>query len=481
MGKIKSVVFVGLILAGIVQPALAAEKEKAKAPDVQVRSDPCIELVSIIFHLAGHPEYNRIFMEDYAKDIEEHFGKFRDHEVVELARKLRSTRGVSYDAPMSLAVHLAEGVKLTEKIPMDPLPKGIDGRWTSENVKEFLTAARKFAEESKFEDFYKAHEPLYAKMQAQLKTLLEKEAHLEWFTEFFGERPQTDFILVPSITNGPNNYGSSCRTADGREEIYCILGVWKLDGKKQPRFDGDVLSTITHEFCHSHTNPLVNRHEAELKVAGEKIFKHVAPTMSRNAYGNWKTMMYESMVRACTIEYLMKYRGKMAAGLDAIEDRNKGFEWIGELSSLLEKKYEKNREKYPTLEAFMPEVVAFFNQYAEDFEKKQSVLDKNRPKVVKMTPANGDEEVDPNLTEIRIEFDRPMKDKSWSVVGGGPEFPELVGKPAYDKERKVLTLKVKLKPGHAYHFMLNSDRFRSFQSKEGVPLEPMEVSFSTKE
>jgi hypothetical protein len=129
----------------------------------------------------------------------------------------------------------------------------------------------------------------------------------------------------------------------------------------------------------------------------------------------------------------------------------------------------------------MPEVVAFFNQYAEDFEKKQSVLDKNRPKVVKMTPANGDEEVDPNLTEIRIEFDRPMKDKSWSVVGGGPEFPELVGKPAYDKERKVLTLKVKLKPGHAYHFMLNSDRFRSFQSKEGVPLEPMEVSFSTKE
>ena len=112
-----SAVFAGLMLAGIAHPAIAAEKnEKAKTPAVQIRTDPGIEIVSIIFHLAGNPEYNRICMDSYAQDIEEHFGKFRDHEAVELARQLRQSHGVSYDAPMSLAVHLKGGVKLQERL-----------------------------------------------------------------------------------------------------------------------------------------------------------------------------------------------------------------------------------------------------------------------------------------------------------------------------------------------------------------------------
>ena len=85
---VKSVVLAGSILAGIVHSAIAAEKneknEKVKTPDVQIRIDPCIELMSIVFHLADNPEYNLIRMDSYAKDIEDHFGKYRDHEVVEL-------------------------------------------------------------------------------------------------------------------------------------------------------------------------------------------------------------------------------------------------------------------------------------------------------------------------------------------------------------------------------------------------------------
>jgi hypothetical protein len=480
----KSVLFACFLLAGIVPSSLAGEKdatsEKAKSPEVVIRSDPNIELVSIIFHLAGNREYNRTIVESYAKDVEDHFGTYRDHEAIRLARRLYGERSISYDAPMSLAVHLAGGTNLKERIPLDPLPEIVDRRWTAEDAKAFVAAARQFAKDAKFDEFWNAHEPLYATIRKQLQTLIEKEAHLEWFTEFFGERPQTTFVLVPNITNGPSNYGSRFRGADGKEEIYCILGVWKLDSKKQPALDNQMLPTITHEFCHSHTNPLVDRYAAELQPAAEKLFKHVGAVMAQNAYGNWNTMMRESMVRACTIEYLMKYRGKVAAGLDAIEDRNRGFEWIGELSKLLADKYEPYRDRYPTLDAFMPEVVIFFNKYADEFDKKQDSLGKKRPKVVSMTPKNGSKEVDADLREIRIVFDRPMADQSWSIVGGGPQFPELVGKPSYDKARKVLTFGVKLKPGTAYHFMLNSDRFHSFRSSDGVPLEPVEVEFATK-
>jgi hypothetical protein len=72
-----------------------------------------------------------------------------------------------------------------------------------------------------------------------------------------------------------------------------------------------------------------------------------------------------------------------------------------------------------------------------------------------------------------------MKDGLWSLVGGGPHFPELTGKPSYDAKRTTWSVPVKLKPEWQYQFMLNSDRFQGFRSEEGVPLLPLGVTFTT--
>ncbi|MGA2748286.1 MAG: M56 family metallopeptidase [Verrucomicrobiota bacterium] len=101
------------------------------------------------------------------------------------------------------------------------------------------------------------------------------------------------------------------------------------------------------------------------------------------------------------------------------------------------------------------------------------------PRVVSMTPANGAKDVDPSTTEIVVVFDQPMADKSWSMCGGGPHFPELAGDLHYDSTRTVLTAPVKLKPGWSYEFNLNSPSYKGFRSAKGVPLEPMPVSFRT--
>lgn len=76
-------------------------------------------------------------------------------------------------------------------------------------------------------------------------------------------------------------------------------------------------------------------------------------------------------VRACTIRYEQQYRGA-EAGRRAIQyHKKRGFLWIDELSGVLAR-YEAQRDKYPTLESFVPELVAFFNQYAERVEKEQA-------------------------------------------------------------------------------------------------------------
>jgi len=152
---------------------------------------------------------------------------------------------------------------------------------------------------------------------------------------------------------------------------------------------------------------------------------------------------------------------------------------MGDLSELLAE-YESHRDKYPTLEAFSPRLVAFFKQYAQGFAEKQKALDSQKPKVVSMVPANGATDVDPNLGSIQVLFDRPMSDRSWSMVGGGPHYPETTGQPHYDESRKTWAVPVKLKPDWSYEFMLNSGTYDAFRSEEGVPLEPVTVTFRTR-
>lgn len=457
--------------------ARAAEPEPAK-PSIRVVVDPRVELLSVIFRLAGNPEYGRGRVPSYVDDVEARFGPFRDHPAVKLARDLRRTRGVSYDAVMSMAVHVTDVDSLAENVPFEPHPPGLDGRWSIAEARRFLEAARQFVEETSFEEFVDEHRKLYEVTESRMREVLDEHGHVEWFDEFFGERPAASFTVALGLLNGGACYGPSCRTAGGKEELYCVLGVWLVDDEGKPTFTKGVLETVTHEFCHSYTNAIVDRHAAEFEPAGKKIFPHVEAAMRRQAYGQWKTMVYESMVRACVIRYTRKYEGSAAARLAVQQEKARSFPWVAGLSDLLGE-YESSRDEHPTLDAFSPRIVALFNEYAKDYAEKAAAPEAERPEVVSMTPANGATDVDPGLGAIRVVFDRPMSDGSWSMVGGGPNFPEIVGKPGYDEAKTVWSVRVKLQPDWSYRFMLNSDRFTAFRSGEGVRLAPVTVEFKT--
>lgn len=480
-------------------PAQAAPA--TSPPVVTVAVDPRVELLSIIFRLAGHREYNQGRVASYVNDVEEHFGRFRNHPAVECAAELRRTRGVSFDACMSMAVHLGDAFTPQARLPFDPLPESLDPRWGVEGAARFLEQTQRFVEDSSFREFIAAHRPLYELAELRMQKVLDEHAHLEWFDDFFGRRPQATFKLTLGMLNGPSSYGPRYRTAGGDEELYCILGVWRTDDEGRPVFDREMLATVVHEFCHSYINAIVDRHAAPLEVAGTKIFPYVQAAMQRQGYGNWKTMMYESLVRASVIRYTLRHMGPEATRREIADQKARRFLWIEELSDLLGE-YEGRRNEFTDLDAYFPRVIDFFDTYAEKLAAEQNqmlprvtatlndygqqlveqfALAAARPKVISISPANGTSDVDPELDKIRVVFDRPMSDGSWSLVGGGPDFPEIVGQPSYDPTRTIWTVWVKLKPAWNYRFMLNSDRFNAFKSQDGVSLAPLEVSFRTGE
>ena len=104
------------------------------------------------------------------------------------------------------------------------------------------------------------------------------------------------------------------------------------------------------------------------------------------------------------------------------------------------------------------------------------------PKIVKLSPDNGAEDVDPGTKRISVTFDMPMgKGMSWT--GSGENFPRVsAGMSArWTGGGKTCLLSVKLKSGWYYILGINSLSHINFQSKWGVPAVPVEYRFKTRE
>ena len=345
----------------------------ASTRSLRVVVDPRVELLSLIFRLAGNREYNMPnVVKSYAEDADRQFGKFRDHAVVNLAGELRRIRHVSYDAVMRMAIHLTDAEKVTLRLPLQPWPEGLDTRWTAPDVSSFLTAAQQFVKDSSFQQFTDQHQSLYQTTVTRMQTLFDKEAHLEWFDAYFGQRPRASFTLALALLNGGQCYGTHYRAADGHEEIYCILGVWQTDKQGLPEFTHEALPTVVHEFCHSYCNPLVDRHLAKLRPSGDALFEQVAEKMRSQAYENGETLLEESLVRVCVIRYVRQYEGEEVARRAIQAEKRNGFLWMQELSDLMGE-YESHRDQYPTLDDFTPRLVAFFADSAKNLPKTQTV------------------------------------------------------------------------------------------------------------
>jgi Bacterial Ig-like domain len=103
-----------------------------------------------------------------------------------------------------------------------------------------------------------------------------------------------------------------------------------------------------------------------------------------------------------------------------------------------------------------------------------------RPVVIETQPKNGDQEVDAASTEIRVKFNKPMADQSWSWVQiSKSSFPETMGDIHYDIDSKTCVMPVKLEPGRKYIIWINSANFQDFKDGEGRPAEPYLLKFAT--
>jgi Domain of unknown function (DUF4932) len=465
------ILFSGMLLTS----ALTAQSAKpsGRAP-VLAKVDKRVELMSIVARLADYGEYVRNDHKKYADDVDAYFSKYKDHQLIAYSRRIRNSNSIAFDAIASMAVHLDPDLK--PKVPFtDQIP---DKRWGKATADEFVRLLRQFAKDSNADAFFAAHSDLYGTAEQRFQTIVDK-VDFDWYKKFYGEVPKGSFNQYIGLLIGGMNFGPKVVYPSGREDSFAITGTWQTDKDGLPVYDDDVIETIIHEFNHSFINHLVFAREKEFAVSGEAMFKPVADKMKRLAYGSWQATMNESLVRAAVIRYIYDHKSYDQADGELISQRNLGFLWIDELFVLLGA-YENNRKQYPTFRSFMPLIEGYYHDLVFRIETKVRKFDESIPRVVAMEPfVNGAQDVDPNLTQIALRFDRALSGKGYSISqgnGGAEHYPveKVIG---YTEANTKFNIAVKLKPGWDYEFVVTG---LSFRTSDGYPLKTHVVKFRTR-
>lgn len=341
-------------------PAKPAEINNFPAPSVDKR----IELLSIVFRLAGNWEYNDDQYKSYIADIHQHFDPYSEHELIAFARKLRDNNGVSFDAVMKMAIHLSPPPELNPVVPFtEDIP---ERRWGKDPAIKFVKLLQQFYADARCDAFFAAHEQLYKTVPERFNKVY-RALDITWYQQYYGVQPNGRLIVVLGLGNGCGNYGPKIIWPDGREDNYAIMGICPLDSLGDPEYNTDNnLPTLIHEFNHSYVNHLTDQYKPEFQSSGEKLYGIVKERMRRQAYGNWQTMLNEALVRASVVRYYLNHDSDTGVAIaKMITEFNNGFFWINDLVNCLGD-YEANRTKYPTLESYMPVLVDFYNKTADN-------------------------------------------------------------------------------------------------------------------
>ena len=327
--------------------------------EVKVEASETVELMSVLSRLAS---YNEFCQENnsYTADLDTWFANYKNHETVLYHQRLRQNHNIMYDAVASLGVHLTIENGILKLLSDRSL---LESRWNSVDLDEFLSKLNAFYSDTKFHEFFVAHQDYFSEYVNAYKKNVLPYFHQDWYSSFFGTEPKENYWVIIGFNNGDSNYGVRRQAADGKRDVFNVCTY------RVGQNDRGYAETLIHEFNHSFVNPLLDENIDNYNLAqnaGEWLLKFSELVMNNSAYDHWSTVINESIVRAAEIIYMIDN------GFSKIEIENLllyeisvGFTWTPELVKIL-KEYTEHRDKYKTLNDFYSQIVMCLNAYVNE-------------------------------------------------------------------------------------------------------------------
>lgn len=452
----------------------------AQAKPIEPTVDKRIELLSIVFRLAGNSEYNTDYAKQYVSNIHQYFDAYQSDSLITFTKFLSDKHDVGYDGVMSFAIHVQLKDKVITLIPEKV--STLDSRWTKNDVQTFIRLLNAFYIRTDFDKFFQSQQTYY---QQTVRAFTEVTRHFnqDWYKTYYGMQPQEDFNIAVGCGNGGGNYGISVNPVNGKKQVFAIMGSWDFDKATGLPFfkEDDYLPTLIHEFNHSFINPLLEPYKENeaYKKSVTNLLQATKAQMNRQAYKDWFTVANESLVRASVVRYMIdnKYPASKVNG-EMIDQQNTGFVWMEELVKSLGK-YEDNRAAFKTFTAYYPELIKCFIYADTTLPQMQAGFDAHRPFITSISPiSNHDKTVDTSVKTLVVTFSEPMQPqkKYWIKKPDAEkkEYP-VDSIPGFEDNRHF-KIALRLKPGVNYEMTLMG---LTLKNEKGYAIKDYKMEFST--
>lgn len=326
---------------------------------INVTVDPRVELLSIVQYLSNYSVSNNLITSlkfDYKKIVRQHFNEFKDHEAVKFIDNL-AAQGFTFDAPPTLMLYMDNNFKLRDDTQItEYLINRISGQ---SNIDKLVSLLEDFSVESGFNEFFNNNKEYYTSLIDSTLLLIDDEKNIVANLENYYGISKESYNLILTSLYGPVGYGPRINTPEG-EHIYSIIGTQRLqflNDEIVPSFGTEpgLEYLQNHEFSHSFINPITEE-SRDLANSYDHLFLPIEKQMSAMAYNSWEICLNEHIIRALTSRFA--YITDEDEGLRLLrEEKEEGFIYVEELFHKLEI-YENNRDTYPTIEDFYPELLS---------------------------------------------------------------------------------------------------------------------------
>lgn len=323
---------------------------------------PQVELISIVQTIGNYPNILGFLMakdsSDFKADVLVHFKDYCNHPAVKMFDRLSSQpRMLNFSAPSNIMLYTNNSLKLRTDIETDNFV--INRAGGIDSLQQFLSLLREFAVQSSFNNFYNEHRKYYQGIVAETSENIGATDFINELENFYGFSQKSYNIVLVSLYNFVG-FGNSLLCFDGRREIYNTMGPKSVENNLP--FFGDeayLKYMIRHEFSHPFVNPLTEKHWDLVKDYASK-FESIPENARNNVCGDWQECINEFTIRTITTQLAFNESETCGKQYYA-KEKSRGVSYLDSLISTI-KYYQQNRDIYPDLDSFYPEILAVFKE-----------------------------------------------------------------------------------------------------------------------
>jgi len=340
--------------AQVATPSVDPQADRlARALETHV--DPRLELAAAVLDLTPWAkEFAQLPASAYAKDAATAFAKFANHSAVKTLNTFLESDEGSLESYFQVALTLSTGLD-DFGLPNDRLVERMGG---AAGVQTLQAELKQFAADSSFLTFYQAHAAFYAGLEQRVYKALAPDNPIVRLETYYGSTNTRYQILLAALAPKDNS-PQTLTSLVTKEGPIAVVRPEATTKDKLPDFRPEApafVRGIDHAWGRAFIEPVTERHDKDLLVSAN-LYKPITVDMKEQHHPNWSDCFTEHLLRAVDARILQADGEGKQAQISLRSNERAGYAYVRDVFDQLAK-YEDDRKDYPSLEAFMPTLLA---------------------------------------------------------------------------------------------------------------------------